>query len=99
MPIIFLAGLAFGAIALCMTTLVVTPMFLFSGVFFPVTTLPVPMQQVASVMPLTHAVSVVRPLMTGTPAVGMATHVAVLGLFFGAFLMLARALARRRFAR
>jgi lipooligosaccharide transport system permease protein len=112
LPIIFLTGLVFGAIALFMTalapsydffmyyfTLVVTPMFLFSGVFFPVATLPPVMQSVASLLPLTHAVAAVRPLMTGAPTDGISTHLVVLGLFFGAFAVAACTVTRRRFAK
>jgi len=43
------------------TFLFVTPMFLFSGTFFPLTILPVPLQVIATaVLPLTHVVKITR---------------------------------------
>jgi lipooligosaccharide transport system permease protein len=51
-------------------TLVVTPLFLFSGIFFPVENFPAPVPQIAWFTPLYHAVNVCRALATGpTPAV------------------------------
>jgi lipooligosaccharide transport system permease protein len=51
-------------------TLVVTPLFLFSGIFFPVEDFPAPVPQIAWFTPLYHAVNVCRALATGpTPAV------------------------------
>ena len=51
-------------------TLVVTPLFLFSGIFFPVKNFPAPVPQVAWFTPLYHAVNVCRELATGpSPAV------------------------------
>jgi lipooligosaccharide transport system permease protein len=51
-------------------TLVVTPLFLFSGIFFPVEDFPSPVPQIAWFTPLYHAVNVCRALATGpTPAV------------------------------
>jgi lipooligosaccharide transport system permease protein len=77
-PILLLANLAFGAIALCFTvhiyrplhfayvnTLWTTPMFLFSGVFFSLHTAPAPLYWLSECLPLTHVIGLVRPLMTG----------------------------------
>ncbi len=51
-------------------TLVVTPLFLFSGIFFPVEDFPSPVPQIAWFTPLYHAVNVCRELATGpSPAV------------------------------
>src|SRR3712207_8478255 len=51
-------------------TLVVTPLFLFSGIFFPVENFPAPVPQIAWFTPLYHAVNVCRELATGpSPAV------------------------------
>src|SRR6266446_1280271 len=47
--------------------LLVFPMFLFCGVFFPLTTLPVYLQWLAWLLPLTSIVSLVRTLTVGTP--------------------------------
>ena len=79
-PLAFLVGLVFSAIAMCVTAVVptieffnfpvflfITPMFLFSGTFFPLSVLPQPMQTLSFIIfPLTHAVYVARQLTTGT---------------------------------
>lgn len=52
-------------------TLVITPMFMFSGVFFPVTHLPVIVADVVQVLPLYHGVAMVREMVLGE--VGMST--------------------------
>jgi lipooligosaccharide transport system permease protein len=49
-------------------SLVVTPMFLFCGVFFPLESLPRWVQTVATFLPLTHAVQATRALMQGRPS-------------------------------
>ena len=69
-----LVGTCFAAMALVVTamsknyefflyyvTLVVTPMMLFCGVFFPLDGLPRPLQWAAVFLPLTHAVEIIRP--------------------------------------
>lgn len=74
-----LGGLAFGFIGLSYTSLVkhmdhltfyftlfVTPMFLFSGIFFPISGLPRAAQIVAGFTPLYHLVEVTRGLILGT---------------------------------
>jgi len=45
--------------------LFITPMFLFSGTFFPITGLPVWAQYFALMLPLTHLVNLVRALSLG----------------------------------
>lgn len=67
-----------GAFALVMR-LIVMPLFLFSGAFFPISQLPDWLQVLASVSPLYHGVELCRAATTGTgdgPAI--AGHVAVL---------------------
>lgn len=75
----FVAGLMFSAIAMCFTSLApnidffnypgflfITPMFLLSGTFFPITDLPDFMQVFAQAfLPLTHTVSLTRGLIFG----------------------------------
>ena len=46
-------------------TLVLTPMLLLSGVFFPVDQMPPVLQAVAEFLPLKHAIDLARPLLTG----------------------------------
>ncbi len=73
------AGLVNGAIALTyMTympsisyvdyffTIIMTPMFIFAGTFFPVEQLPVWAQKIAYFMPLYHIVNITRALCRGT---------------------------------
>ncbi len=78
-PVLFLlSGLMFASLALVVTafapsydyfsyyfSLVVSPMFFFSGVFFPLDHLPPWVQTVSWFLPLTHAVNVSRGLATG----------------------------------
>ena len=80
-PLSFFGGLMFAGIAMCFTAitptidtlnypsfLLITPMMLFSGTFFPITILPAIFQDIAlAVFPLTHLVSLMR--MSTLPAV------------------------------
>ena len=108
-PVVFLAGLAFASLGLVMTalspsydffmyyfTLVITPMMLLSGVFFPVDQLPAPIQAVTQVLPLTHAVVLVRPLMSGVVPAGILLHFSVLAAYAAAAFYIALVLTRRR---
>jgi lipooligosaccharide transport system permease protein len=75
----FFTGLMFAAIAMCFTAiapnidffnypafLLITPMFLVSGTFFPLTELPPFIQMIANAfLPLTHAVNLSRALIAG----------------------------------
>ena len=76
--VILSGGLAFSGIGMCITAVVkniemfnfpvflfVTPMFLFSGIFFPIDTLPVWARIVADCLPLTFLVSALRALSLG----------------------------------
>lgn len=49
-------------------TLVITPLFLFSGIFFPIDGFPAPIPQIAWFTPLYHAVNACRELATGPSA-------------------------------
>jgi lipooligosaccharide transport system permease protein len=111
-PVVFLTGLAFAGMGLVMTalspsydffmyyfTLVITPMMLVCGVFFPVSQLPVPFQALTQVLPLTHAVELVRPLMSGTVPSGIPLHLAVLAGYAVAGFYAALVLTRRRLLR
>jgi lipooligosaccharide transport system permease protein len=77
-PLSFLGGLAFGSIAMLFTGIVpniesfnlpiflfITPMFLFSGTFFPLGNLPVWAQKAALILPLTHLVTITRAFCYG----------------------------------
>ncbi len=77
-PVIFLTGLLFGIIGMVYTaiipdiglfnyyfTLFITPLFLFSGIFYPVEALPRWAQKIALFTPLYHVVEVCRSLSQG----------------------------------
>ncbi len=77
-PLALLVGLCFAALGLIMTavapsydffmyyfTLIITPMMLLCGVFFPIDQLPPLWQNVSAALPLTHAVEIARPLVNG----------------------------------
>lgn len=112
LPIALLTGVAFAGMALVVTaisrsydfflyyfTLLLTPMLLFSGVFFPVEGMPPLVQQAAGLLPLTHAIELVRPLMTGQALSGVAVHLGAIALYAIASLSLAAGLIQRRLYR
>lgn len=112
LPIALLTGVTFAGMALMVTaisrsydfflyyfTLLLTPMLLFSGVFFPIEGMPSVVQQAAGLLPLTHAIALVRPLMTGQPLEGVALHLAVILLYAIVALSVGAALVQRRLYR
>jgi lipooligosaccharide transport system permease protein len=111
LPAAFLVGLAFSALGLIMTvsarrwdffsfymTLVMTPMMMISGVFFPTERLPAPMLGVAQALPLWHGVELVRPLVAGRLPENSLLHVGVLIGYAAAAYWIAIVLARKRFS-
>jgi lipooligosaccharide transport system permease protein len=111
-PLALLLGLCFAAVGLIMTalapsydffmyyfTLVITPMMVLCGVFFPVTQLPQGLQLVSQLLPLTHAVDMARPLLNNTVPAQVLTHVAVLLGFTLVGFYVSLVLFRRRLAR
>lgn len=81
LPVSFLGGIAFGSVAMVFTGLLasidlfnlpiflfITPMFLFSGTFFPVDSLPPWAQSLTVLFPLTHLVTLTRDLCLGLPS-------------------------------
>lgn len=109
LPLAFLLGCCFGAMALVVTaispsydfflyyfTLVITPMFLLSGVFFPLESVPDWVQAGVQLLPLYHVVELVRPLMTGRPLEGVVVHLLAPLLYGLAALWLALGFLRRR---
>ncbi|MBS1214008.1 MAG: carbohydrate efflux transporter, permease protein NodJ family [Proteobacteria bacterium] len=90
LPVAFLSGLCFGSMALVVTsfarrydffvyyiTLVITPMVLLGGVFFPSATLPEPVRIGSALLPLHHVVELIRPLVSGRWEWGLLPHLAV----------------------
>ena len=57
-----------------MMGVLVMPMFLFSGTFFPVTQMPPAVQLIFQIVPLYHAVALLRALTTGVVTVAVLWH-------------------------
>jgi lipooligosaccharide transport system permease protein len=77
-------------------TLVVTPMFLFCGVFYPLDSLPTWAQAIARYLPLTHAVEAARTLMHGQPSLHVLAPLLWLLPPIGLAYLAAALLVRRR---
>jgi lipooligosaccharide transport system permease protein len=109
LPVIVLIGLAFAGMGLTVNalahgydffsyymTLVLTPMMMLSGVFFPLEQMPAAVQAGAKVLPLYHGVAIVRPLLSGQMPPALLLHVCVLAAYAVAGFYLATVLTRRR---
>lgn len=109
LPVIVLIGFAFSGMGLAINamasgydffsyymTLVLTPMMMLSGVFFPLSQMPQAVQVAAKVLPLYHGVALVRPLLAGEVPPGLAVHLAVLAAYAIVGFYLATVLTRRR---
>ena len=108
-PLMFLIGLCFAAPAIMVSTmsrgydffnyyftLVITPMLILSGVFYPVSNLPHGVQSVVRLLPLNHAIELVRPLVAGGLISHAALHVSVLLAYAGAGFYISAIMVRRR---
>ncbi|MDN7012351.1 ABC transporter permease [Methanoculleus sp. FWC-SCC3] len=109
-PFAFLAGLLFAGIAMCFTAitpsidalnypsfLFITPMFLFSGTFFPLDILPEPIQYFAlAALPLTHVVGFNRAITLATFSPINLLNLAWIAVATVIFFVLAIRLMRRR---
>ena len=108
-PLFFLIGLCFAGPAVVVAafapsydffnyyvTLLVTPMFIFSGVFYPVSTLPQFAQTIVNILPLSHAIALVRPLVAGQAPEQVPLHVAVLVAYAVVGYLAASIFVRRR---
>jgi lipooligosaccharide transport system permease protein len=109
LPVVFLLGCCFAALGLVITTLArnydfflyyftlaITPMLLLSGVFFPLEELAPPIRDLANLLPLSHAIILIRPLVTGDLPSSIALPLAVISGYTITALLLAHWLARRR---
>ena len=109
LPLGFLVGLVFGAFGLVMNalapgydfftyffTLVITPMLLLSGVYFPVEQMPAWLAAVSNALPLKHAIDLARPLMLGRIPDAVPLHLAVLVAYAIGAYYVALVLTRRR---
>ncbi len=108
-PMLLLEGIFFASLGLIMTalamdyeffnyftSLVITPLFLFSGIFFPVDALNPVAQKVIYCLPLTHAVSLSRMLCYGRIGPGWMASSVVICTVAAAASYLAMILLRRR---
>ena len=106
----FVAGLMFASIGMICTALVpsidsfnypvflfITPMFLFSGTFFPMSVLPVGAQTFAlAFLPLTHVVKIARGLTMGAPEFSLLLSLLWIAIVTVLCFVLAINLMRRR---
>ena len=99
-PAAVLIAFGFAAMGMALTTymksfqqmdminIVMLPMFLFSGSFYPITIYPEWLQVIIKVLPLWHAISLMRAIALGVITLGTLGHLAyfiamvVIGLFF-----------------
>ncbi len=108
-PAVFLIGMCFAGPAMIMASfasnydffnyyfvLVVTPMFIICGVFYPIDTLPEVVRNFVQILPLTHAVALARPLVTSTELTQPLIHVAVLAAYASISFYIAVVLVRKR---
>jgi len=77
-------------------TLLISPMFLFSGVFFPVETLPAGLDLLPWFTPLYHAVEIMRPLLHGDVSPSLLTHLGWLAAFVALTIRLPLVMVRNR---
>lgn len=90
-PLFFLTGLCFAGPAIMVAsfsrsydffnyyiTLALTPMFIFCGVFYPIATLPETARELVGLLPLSHAIALIRPLAIGQEPADIALHLGVL---------------------
>ena len=109
LPVVFLIGLCFAGPAMIMSSLasnydffnyyfvlVITPMFIVCGVFYPVSTLPLSVQGAVQVLPLTHAVILTRSLVAGAELSQPLLHLAVLAIYAAISYYVAVVLVRRK---
>jgi lipooligosaccharide transport system permease protein len=75
---------------------VILPMFLFSGTFFPISSLPAPLEVLAWFTPLWHGVTLCRDLTLGDVSPADLAHVAYLLAFIAVGLVAARFTYTRR---
>jgi lipooligosaccharide transport system permease protein len=108
-PLVLLIGFCFAGMGLVMTavspsydffmyyfTLMITPMVLLCGVFFPVSQLPPVLQHVSQFLPLTHAIDLARPLILGRIPDQVWLHILVMATYGTIGFYLALGLTRKR---
>jgi len=108
-PVLFLEGILFAALGLIMTALAsdyeffnyftslfITPLFLFSGIFFSLKAMNPTIQRISMALPLTYAVNLSRMLCYGQIGPGWLINVVVLSILSLSCAWIAIVLIRRR---
>jgi len=111
-PIAFVAGLLFSAMAVVVSglaksydvfnyyfTLVIAPMYLFGGVFFPLDRMPPWIRHAALAVPLTHVVVLSRSLVRGDLRPGLLLNLVAVLAFLGPSYFVAQRVIRGRLVR
>ena len=109
LPITILVGLMFASLSIFFTsimpnmdafnyyfTLLVSPMFLFSGVFFPIDGMPAIVKTIAWFLPLTHAVNIIRPAAQGIYSASFLPEIVWMIVFTAIFYIISVVLMKRR---
>lgn len=110
LPLLFLAGMTFGALGLIANalargydfftyyfSLILTPMVFLSGVYYPVAQLPSWLQFISQLLPLHAVVNLVRPLVLGGWPQTPLRDLAILAFYCCAGFYVAVIFTRRRF--
>ena len=111
LPVGLLSGLMFASIALTFTsiapaistfnyffTLFITPMFFFSGVFFPLSSFPQVVQNLSWIIPLAPVVHLTRSLVSGDVHFGLLWAFGLIILYAAGFFSISLVTMRRRLA-
>lgn len=111
-PVAFLSGLLFSAMAVVVSgfaksydvfnyyfTLVIAPMYLFGGVFFPLDRMPPWIRRAALAVPLTHVVELSRSLVRGNVRPSLVLNLAAIVAFLVPAYWVAERAIRRRLVR
>lgn len=109
LPVIVLAGLMFASLSMFFTavvpnidsfnyyfTLLVSPMFLLSGVFFPISSLPPIVEKISWFLPLTHAINIIRPAALGAYSYGFIYDILWMMIFTIIFYSMSSILLKKR---
>jgi lipooligosaccharide transport system permease protein len=109
-PVLLVTSFVFAAVGLCFTSFIkvidlysffytiwLTPMFLFSGIFFPLDGMPGWVRAVSTVFPLTHAVNLARGVVHGAAPAAMAAAAGWLVLLGSILLWIALSRIRRMY--
>ncbi len=107
--LVFIIGLLFSSLALTFTalspsydffnyffTIILAPMFFFSGIFFPLTNFPSWVNTASKFMPLTYAVNISRSLLSNIAYSSLISSILILILFTAIFSILSINLIEKR---